>query len=295
MKKQLLLPLAAVAGGAAAFALRLLQNRTGFELGTGLPIPGNLPGIALAALLAALGVVLAALAGHLPKESAPGPAFPADFTTGDTRLLLLPVAGVFLLVLSGAADLFLGLGFLGQAMGDLLSAADPSGMTSVVVLTSGGGFSPRIHVLLGLLTLASAAGLALCAAACRRADPPRTVSGNWLLLMVANLVIRLVLTYRIDSVNPALAAYCVELLALVFLTLAFYRLSSFAFQAGQTRRFALYTGAAAVLSLASLADSGPAVSSLLLYTGSTAYLLGLLALRLLAPAAEPGPEDQGNG
>ena len=35
MKKQMLLPLLAAVGGAAAFVLRLLQNRTGFEPDTG--------------------------------------------------------------------------------------------------------------------------------------------------------------------------------------------------------------------------------------------------------------------
>lgn len=31
--------------GAAGMSLRLLQNMTGFEPGTGLPIPGSIPGI----------------------------------------------------------------------------------------------------------------------------------------------------------------------------------------------------------------------------------------------------------
>ena len=54
MKKQSLLPLLALVSGAAAFVLRLLQNRTGFEAATGLPVPGNVPGLVLVALLAVL-------------------------------------------------------------------------------------------------------------------------------------------------------------------------------------------------------------------------------------------------
>ena len=38
--------------GAAGMSLRLLQNMTGFEPGTGLPIPGSIPGILLPVLLA---------------------------------------------------------------------------------------------------------------------------------------------------------------------------------------------------------------------------------------------------
>ena len=38
--------------GAAGMSLRLLLNMTGFEPGTGLPIPGSIPGILLPVLLA---------------------------------------------------------------------------------------------------------------------------------------------------------------------------------------------------------------------------------------------------
>ena len=41
MKKYICFPLLALVGGGAAFILRLLQRRTGFEADTGLPIPGN--------------------------------------------------------------------------------------------------------------------------------------------------------------------------------------------------------------------------------------------------------------
>ena len=64
------------------------------------------------------------------------------------------------------------------------------------------------------------------------------------------------------------------------MTLAFYRLSSFAFQAGRTRRFSLYAGAAVVLCAASLADGSAYLSSLLLYAGGAVTLMGFLLLRL---------------
>ena len=66
MKKYNALPLAAVAGGAVAFVLRLLQNRTGFEAETGLAIPGNLFGIALVVLLVILAAVVLVLARPWP-------------------------------------------------------------------------------------------------------------------------------------------------------------------------------------------------------------------------------------
>ena len=53
--------------GAAGMSLRLLQNMTGFEPGTGLPIPGSIPGILLPVLLALSAVILFRMNSKLPK------------------------------------------------------------------------------------------------------------------------------------------------------------------------------------------------------------------------------------
>ena len=282
MKKQWILPATAVLGGAAAFVLRLVQKRTGFEPGTGLPIPGAPAGTALAVLLAALAVLLLLLVRQLPAETEAGPAFPADFAVHDPRLLTLPVIGVFLTALSGLADLYEGVTH-GNLLAQMSAAADP-GYGAVPVLQAS-AFSPRLQLLMGLLTLLSAAGLfgALLSCRAKGAAAPKAADGNLLLVPPVSLVVRLVLTYRMDSVDPALAAYYVELLALVFLALGFYRLSSFAFRSGRTRRFALYACAAVVLSFAALADGAPYLSSILLYAGGGLTLLGFLLLRLAGP------------
>ena len=52
--------------GATGMSLRLLQNMTGFEPGTGLPIPGSIPGILLPVLLALLLPPLIALIKRTP-------------------------------------------------------------------------------------------------------------------------------------------------------------------------------------------------------------------------------------
>lgn len=276
MNKRYALPLTAVLGGAAAWVLRLLQNRTGFEADTGLPIPGNPAGLALAVVLAGLGIALVITARLLPAEEDPGPTLSGGFSTVSMGFLALPMCGVFLIALSGAAD-------LAESVSLLPEGVVSSRHTIYGILRAGGlGFSPQGQMLLGILTLAAALGLFPVLAGCRRRKgalggrSPSVVT----LLPVGALVVRLVLTYRIDSVNPSLSMYYVELLALVFLTLGFYRLSSFAFQAGQTRRFALYAGAAAVLCAASLADGSAYLSSLLLYAGGAVTLLGFLLLRI---------------
>lgn len=285
MNQRYALPLGAVLGGAAAFVLRLLQNQTGFEAETGLPIPGNLAGMALAALLAAAAAALILLARRLPAEEEP--VFPADFSVESPGLLTLPVCGVFLIALSGAAD-------LAEALGVLPELPRLSRHSLYSVLRAGGmGFSVRGQLLLGLLSLLSAGGLFLAAAACRKrpGQAPRTTPPWVLLLPVGMLVVRLVLTYRVDSVNPSLEMYYIELLTLVFLTLGFYRLSSFAFEAGRTWLFGFYTGAAVLLCAASLADGSAYLSSLLLQVGGAVTLMGFLLLRISADLASE--EDDG--
>lgn len=287
MDKHYALPLTAALGGAAAWVLRLLQNRTGFEADTGLPIPGDPATLALAALLALLGIALLLTSRLLPPEEDPGPVLPRDFSTGSAGLLTLPMCGVFLIALSGLAD-------LGESFRMIPEGIVSSRHAIYGILRSGGmGYSPRNQLLLGALSLAAAVSLFPVLAGCRRRErrPAHRAPAAITLLPVAMLVVRLVLTYRIDSVNPSLSMYYVELLALVFLTLGFYRLSSFAFQAGRTRRFALYAGAAVVLCAASLADGSVYLSSVLLYAGGGLTMLGFLLLRIANGAGErPGDE-----
>lgn len=280
MKRQLLVPLAAAAGGAAALVLRLLQNKTGFDPATGLPIPGNAPGIALAAFLVLLAAALVLLARLLPAESEDGPFFPEDFRTANAGLVALPVLGVFLMAASGALDVAAGAAEL-SALERVGGADGPTVIWAVWGAASGLTFTPRARVLAGALALAAAVSLFPAAACCRRRPGvrPRTASPVLLLVPPVCMVARLVLAYRVDSVNPALQAYYVEILALTFLTLALYRLSSFAYHAAKTRRFALYAGEGAALCLAALAD-GDSLSALLLYAGGAAVLLGFLLLWL---------------
>ena len=276
MDKRYALPLTAALGGAAACVLRLLQNHTGYEADTGLPIPGNFAALALAVLLIGLAAVLALTARLLPSEEDPGPVLPRDFSTENAGLLSIPMCGVFLLALSGLCD-------LAESLRVLPEGLVTSRHAIYGILRAGGlGFSPQGQLLLGALTLAAAVSLFPVLAGCRRREggPRHKAPAAITLLPVAALVVRLVLTYRIDSVNPSLTMYYLELLALVFLTLGFYRLSSFAFQAGQTRRFGFYAACSLVLCAASLADGSAYLSSLLLYAGGALTLMGFLLLRV---------------
>lgn len=263
MRRYAVFPILALGGGCAAFALRLLQWRTGFEPDTGLPVPGT-PFGAVTAALAVLALVLCALLGKkLPQEKEGAPLFPASFAAADPGILTLAVAGVFLMGASGLADIAAGLGIQGLPGMAALSAA-----------------VRREQLILGALTLAAAACLFPAVPACHMGtrETPRPFSGALLLAPVVCLVVRLVLLYRQDSSNPVLAAYWVELLALVLVILALYRLAAFAYGAGRTRRFTLYAVPAILLCLGALADGG--LSSILFNGGAALTLTGFLLQRL---------------
>lgn len=263
MRRYAVFPILALGGGCAAFALRLAQWRTGFEPDTGLPVPGCPFGIAAAVLAAAVFAACLLLVRRLPEQAEDAPLFPAGFSTADAGLLTLAVAGVFLIAAAGLADLAAGMGVQGLPGMALLSAADR-----------------RERLLLGALTLAAGAFLFPAVSACRRGgrEKPRAFNGAVLLAPVVCLVVRLVLVYRQDSTNPVLAAFWVEVLALVLTILALYRLSAFAYGAGRTRRFVLYAVPAVTLCLASLADGG--LSAVLFNGGAALTLTGFLLQHL---------------
>lgn len=267
MRRYAVFPILALGGGCAAFILRLLQWCTGFEPDTGLPIPGTPFGILTAVVALLVTALCFLLRKRLPAEKEDSPLFPDGFSTTDAGLLTVVVAGVFLMAAAGLADIAAGMGVQGlPGMG----ALSPAGR--------------REQLILGALTLVAAACLFPAVPACRRrqGESPRPFNGALLLAPVVCLVVRLVLLYRQDSANPVLAAYWVELLALVLVILALYRLAAFAYGAGRTRRFTLYAVPAILLCLAALADGG--LSSILFNGGAALTLTGFLMQRLLALA-----------
>lgn len=274
MKKETLFPLAATAGGIVAFLLRFLQNRTGFEAATGLPVPGNIPGIALILFLLLMAVGLFVLCRSIPEPN--DNDFPVLFTSDNKSALFLPVIGILLIALSGLADLYEYL-TLNNLLVQLKSAADPYGS---VVENPVRCFTPASQLILGAVSVLSAGALFFTLADCRKQDDRKLFNGIYLLIPPVAMVVRLVFTYRLESVNPSLEAYYTEMLALVFLTMAFYMLSSFAFNAGNLRRFAFFVGLSLTFVFSSLADGGPHLSSLLLYAGSAVTLMGFLMLSL---------------
>ena len=101
MRKEILLPAVAVAGGGAGFVLRRWELATAFEADTGLPIPGTPATLALIALSVAMAAVLALLCrGKYPSFTGYDEAFQAK---GNTLYATAMVLSAFLLL--GAAVL----------------------------------------------------------------------------------------------------------------------------------------------------------------------------------------------
>ena len=101
MRKEILLPAVAVAGGGAGFVLRRWELATAFEADTVLPIPGAPATLALIALSVAMAAVLALLCrGKYPSFTGYDEAFQAK---GNTLYATAMVLSAFLLL--GAAVL----------------------------------------------------------------------------------------------------------------------------------------------------------------------------------------------
>lgn len=273
MKQPTAMAVLAAAGGAAALFLRLAQAHTGLAPETGLIVPGNLFGRLLWALLALLAVILFLLARRLPDHRPDPRPFQEVFSAQGAAPLLL--AGTFLLALSGAADM-------------------KAALSGPFSLPGCGVFPAGVALACGGLTLLSALCLqpaVLSAAAGRRSRHRRAAPAVLLLPAPVALVFHLVLDYRVRAANPALDSYAPELLALGFAALAFFRLSSFAFEDGSAQVFSFFAGGSVVLCAAALAGNR-SLSQYALLGGCALFFLGLLfslrpgSVRLRAGAAE---------
>lgn len=277
MKKRLSCLLLASSG--IALLLRLMQMLFGFEPETDLPIRGSIWGLLVPAVLMLLAVVWWAAVRPLPAKD--GPALSQAFPM-TKQALLLPVAGILLLGLSGFAWLAFGL-----LPATANAIAEDGTMIAVVVSST---VPTSTMLLLGALSLIMCLTLFPAVAACQvpKKTESRAFCGTLLLAAPVCLVVRVVLIYRIHSVDPTLSHYAVELLAMVCLAIAFYRLSAFGCGAGSTRPFLLYAGWAVTLSLATLAD-GHSLPDVLFYLGGAMTLLGLVQAKLHKPVPADDP------
>ena len=274
MNRTSLFPALAFGGGALAFLLRFMQNRTGFDP-SGLPVAGNLWAILLPVVLVLVLAAALILTGRGRSSKVEAACFEDAFSSFRTEFLALLAAGIFLLAISGALQAATNLGLLPDTA--VLTA---SGLRGRSLSTGSAGLVE------GVLTLLCAVCLFPTIRSCRCSGSretnhaaPAGVNSLYLLLPVVAMVVRLVLRYRQDSVNPTLAAYYIPLLALVLVTMSLYLLAGFAFQSGSSRTFLPVSVMAIVLCAAALADAQPLYSSLF-WLGSALSFSGYLCLHI---------------
>ena len=104
MKNSRILPASGLIGCIGALALRLGQNRTGFEAQTGLAVPGNLFAVVLPIFLLLCAGTYAVLSRSLPARQEAS-SFRAAFPAGNRALLLPAAAGAALWLISGVIEL----------------------------------------------------------------------------------------------------------------------------------------------------------------------------------------------
>ena len=238
MKKLNALPL--ILFSAAAALLRILDLRTGFD-GAGLPV-GGFASYALPLVLVAAAAVFVLLARSYPVQRDMSGSMEEYFDFAETLPVMLCVIGAFALIASAAAGLL---------------------------------FSSRtlLSVLLAVFRAAAGASVIYALFALRRGE---TLSGVVLLTPVYALVLQLIFIYRATAVDPVLADFYVEILALAALTAAFLEFSAFAFRNGAPRIFVPLAAMAVVLCFCT-AVGVQSLSSLLFYPGSALILCGYCA------------------
>ena len=193
--------------------------------------------------------------------------FEVRFRLDDKGGLTAVLAGSCIMAASGVMDLL-------EAVGGSAAAVSADGMEIVATGTGGSG------VAIGVLSVVSGVCLAAGTILCRRKNTPPLI----FLAAPVCLLARLILVYRLRSTDPVLADYYLEILGLMFLILATYRLSGFAVQAGRPRIFTLYGEAVVILALTMLPDGAAPAMELMLG--------GALALTGFQMMLEPGPAHQ---
>jgi len=272
MNKHLVFPALTLLGGGAAFFLRLAQNRTGFDAATGLPVPGSLSALALGTVLVLWALGLAWWVRRLPRNRYA--SFSDAFKPAGTAAAAALFCGLLALLLSGFLDIF-------PALSSSSVLLSQNGLASTLLFGTGAwdGLSGPIRLIPGMMSVLCGLCLAPVVSVLRvHGRRQKSALRNELLLIpTVTLVVRLVISYRLDSVNPSLMAYYPELLSLVLLILAFFRLASFSYEDASSRRFTWYAGMAVILCMTAIADTA-SLSEVLFWSGMFTILTAFLAL-----------------
>lgn len=253
MRKELVLPVTAIVGGAIGFFLRRLELATAFEPDTGLPIEGMPVTWALIALSAAVAVVLLLLCLGVGK----------GFEGGYDQAFRARDAAPYMMGMTAGA-------FLTAAAGVLLLLKLPRLYAEASLETSGFPmFSLVPMVLLAVLCLASAWSMLMLGKNNYRGEEKGRYSA-WLLIPAYTCCMWLIVSYQEHSGDPIILDYVYQLFSVIAAVLGCYFLSGFGFGRSRPAAAAFFSAEAMYFALVTLADAHePAF--LLLYAGCFFY------------------------
>lgn len=275
MRKELILPVTAIVGGAIGFFLRRQELLTAFEPDTGLPIEGMPVTWALIALSVVVAVVVFLLCLGVGKGFEGG--YDEAFQAKDTAPYMMGMtAGAFLTAAAGA----------------LLLLKLP-GLYAEASLETGGFpmFSLVPMALLSVLCLCSAWSMLMLGKNNYRGEGKGKYSA-WLLIPAYTCCMWLIVSYQEHSGDPIILDYVYQLFAVIAAVLGCYFLSGFGFGRGRPAAAAFFSAEALYFALVTLADAHePAF--LLLYAGCFFYFAAS-AVALLHNLGRPlGPRMPG--
>ena len=253
MRKELVLPVTAIVGGAIGFFLRRLELATAFETDTGLPIEGMPVTWALIALSAAVAVVLLLLCLGVGK----------GFEGGYDQAFRARDAAPYMMGMTAGA-------FLTAAAGVLLLLKLPRLYAEASLETSGFPmFSLVPMVLLAVLCLCSAWSMLMLGKNNYRGEEKGKYSA-WLLIPAYTCCMWLIVSYQEHSGDPIILDYVYQLFSVIAAVLGCYFLSGFGFGRSRPAAAAFFSAEAMYFALVTLADAHePAF--LLLYAGCFFY------------------------
>lgn len=275
MRRALILPVTAIAGGAAGFFLRRLELATAFEPDTGLPIPDMPVTWALIALSAAVAVLL------LPLSLGAGRGMEGGYDQAFQARDNLP----YMMGMTAGA-------FLTAAAGVLLLLKLPRLYAEASLETSGFPmFSLVPMVLLAVLCLCSAWSMLMLGKNNYRGEEKGKYSA-WLLIPAYTCCMWLIVSYQEHSGDPVILDYVYQLFAVIAAVLACYFISGFGFQRSRPGLTLFFSGEAMYFTLVTLADTHePAF--LLLYGGYFFYFAASSVALLRGLSRPLGPRMPG--
>lgn len=257
MRKEIVLPAAAAAGGAAGFALRKWELAAAFEPGTGLPISGTPATAVLIVLSAAVAAVLLILC--LSKPYAFSGGYDAAFASkGNTLYAAASVLSAFLLLIAALLMVWLFLRHENTMLTRLILA-----------LLCAVSFACILFTAKNNLRGASAGKYSLP------------------LLMPAYMACMwLVVAYQARAADPVILDYVYELFAIMACLLGLYFTAGFSFERPKVRQASFFSLLGVYFSIVTLADAhDPAL--LVLYLFAIIYLFSNTVLMLYNVRVNP--------